>query len=313
MRNNDAPDHIVTKEEFEEYYNNVSASIDLDDYFSVMMNSAWNLDNSRVTKKGWKADDAPAKGGAGAARGGPARSGGVAGAMGGNQKSSAPAKDGAKNDGLPPMNYTEAQLMETFRTKLAARGSRGIMGLGRQFKIADDNNSKSLDVDEFKKCVHDFRIGLTPQDSERLFKIFDRDRGGSIDYEEFLRGVRGEMNEFRKGFCKKAFQIMDTDKSNVLDIDDIRQRYNAKMHPDVKAGKKTEDEILYEFLDTFEQHHTDKAEDVQDGKVSLSEWFEYYNNVSMSVDRDDYFELMMNQTWNLKNDKVTKKAWGGEV
>lgn len=33
------------------------------------------------------------------------------------------------------------------------------------------------------------------------------------------------------------------------------------MHPDVKSGKKTEDEILYEFLDTFEQHHTDKAED----------------------------------------------------
>lgn len=166
MRNNDAPDYIVTKEEFEEYYNNVSASIDLDDYFSVMMNSAWNLDNSRVTKKGWKADDAPAKGGAGGARGGPpARGGGVAGAMGGNgnQKSSAPAKGGAKgDDSLPPMNYTEAQLMETFRTKLAARGSRGIMGLGRQFKIADDNNSKSLDVDEFKKCVHDFRIGLSP-------------------------------------------------------------------------------------------------------------------------------------------------------
>lgn len=33
----------------------------------------------------------------------------------------------------------------------------------------------------------------------------------------------------------------------------------------------------------------------------------------MSVDDDAYFELMMNQTWNLKNDKVTKKAWGGEV
>lgn len=319
MRNNDAPDYIVTKEEFEEYYNNVSASIDTDEYFSVMMNSAWNLDNSRVTKKGWKADEAPEKGGAGANKAGPARSGGVAGALGGNAKGSAPVKGsaaangGAKTDGLPPMNYTEAQLMETFRTKLAARGSRGIMGLGRQFKIADDNDSKSLDVDEFKKCVHDFRIGLTPQDSERLFKIFDRDRGGAIDYEEFLRGVRGEMNEFRKGFTKKAFQIMDTDKSGVLDIDDIRQRYNAKMHPDVKSGKKTEDEILYEFLDTFEQHHSDNAADAQDGKVSLDEWYEYYNNVSMSVDRDDYFELMMNQTWNLKNDKVTKKAWGGEV
>lgn len=53
MRSNEAPDHIVTKEEFDEYYNNVSASIDRDDYFETMMNSAWNLDGKRVTKKGW--------------------------------------------------------------------------------------------------------------------------------------------------------------------------------------------------------------------------------------------------------------------
>jgi hypothetical protein len=38
----------------------------------------------------------------------------------------------------------------------------------------------------------------------------------------------------------------------------------------------------------------------------------YYNKVSMSIDRDDYFELMMNQVWNFKKDKVTKKGFGGE-
>jgi len=37
---------------------------------------------------------------------------------------------------------------------------------------------------------------------------------------------------------------MDKDGSGQLDINDIRQSYNAKMHPDVKSGKKTEDEIL---------------------------------------------------------------------
>lgn len=210
------------------------------------------------------------------------------------------------------MNYSEAQLLEVFRTKLAKRGARGIQGLGRQFRIADDNNSKTLDIDEFKKAVHDFRIGLTPSDSERLFKIFDRDGSGSIDYEEFLRGVRGVMNEFRAGLAKRAFKIMDKDGSGIIDIDDIRQRYNAKMHPDVKAGKKTEDEILYEFIDTFEAHHTDVKEDVRDGRVSLSEWLEYYNNVSMSIDRDDYFELMMTNAWNLDGSKVTKKGWAGE-
>ena len=30
---NTVGDHVITKEEFEEYYNNVSASIDNDEYF----------------------------------------------------------------------------------------------------------------------------------------------------------------------------------------------------------------------------------------------------------------------------------------
>jgi len=59
----------------------------------------------------------------------------------------------------------------------------------------------------------------------------------------------------------KAFSIMDIDKSGILDINDIRQKYNAKMHPDVIAKKRTEDEILYDFLDTFEAHHSNNKED----------------------------------------------------
>ncbi len=179
--------------------------------------------------------------------------------------------------------------METFRKKLAARGARGIMGLGKQFKIADDDRSHNLDMQEFKKAIHDFRMGFNERDSERLFGIFDRDRSGTIDYDEFLRGVRGEMNDMRKNICKKAFSIMDKDKSGILNMDDIKQVYNAKMHPDVKSGKKTEQDILGEFLDTFEQHYANTHPESRDGQITMDEWIEYYNNVSMSVDRDDYF------------------------
>jgi calcyphosin len=111
-----------------------------------------------------------------------------------------------------------------------------------------------LSFDEFKKALRDFRISTQDKDAERLFKIFDRDRSGLIDYEEFLRGVRGEMNDFRRTIAKKAFNILDNDRSGVVNIDDIRQLYNAKSHPDVRAGKKTEDDVLMEFLDTFEIH-----------------------------------------------------------
>merc|ERR1740127_201752 len=123
------------------------------------------------------------------------------------------------------------------------------------------------------------------------------------------------MNQKRVALAKKAYNIMDSDGSGELDINDIRQTYNAKQHPDVKSGKKTEDEILGEFLDTFEDHFCSMKghADARDGKISHDEWLEYYNNVSMSIDDDKYFEVMMNSTWNLDGKRVTKKGWGGEV
>jgi len=127
--------------------------------------------------------------------------------------------------------------------------------------------------------------------------------------------VRGEMNSSRQAIAMKAFKIMDKDGSGQLDINDIRGTYNAKQHPDVKAGKKTEDEILSEFLDTFEDHFCDVKgqEDSRDGKINKKEWIEYFNNVSMSIDTDDYFKVMMTNAWNLDNSRVTKKGWGGEI
>jgi Ca2+-binding EF-hand superfamily protein len=138
---------------------------------------------------------------------------------------------------------------------LKSRGARGIIGLQKQFKIFDDDGSHDLDENEFRKAIKDFRINILDKDIRRLFDTFDRDRSGRVNYDEFLRGVRGEMNGFRKQLCEKAFRIMDKDKSGVLSIDDIKGVYNAKKHPDVIAGKKSEDEILGEFLDTFETHY----------------------------------------------------------
>ena len=51
-------------------------------------------------------------------------------------------------------------MIENIRTKIASRGARGIAGIGKKFKIADDNNSKSLDKNEFEKAMNDFRMGL---------------------------------------------------------------------------------------------------------------------------------------------------------
>jgi Ca2+-binding EF-hand superfamily protein len=52
-------------------------------------------------------------------------------------------------------------LAEALKQKLVSRGSRGFIGLQRQFKIMDDNNSKSLDKYEFTKAMTDYMLGFT--------------------------------------------------------------------------------------------------------------------------------------------------------
>ena len=143
------------------------------------------------------------------------------------------------------------EVLKKFRNKMAARGTRGIMSIRRAFMIADDDNSKRLDFNEFKKFCHDYRIGLNDDEIKELFNQFDRDGSGHIDYEEFVYSTEGQMNDFRKNIVKKVFDKLDKNKNGALELDDIRDTYNAKKHPDVVNGKKSEDEVLAEFLDTL--------------------------------------------------------------
>ena len=116
---------------------------------------------------------------------------------------------------------------------------------------------------------------------------------------------------------------MDKNGNGNIEVDDIKGVYNASKHPDVKSGKKTEDEILGEFLDTFEFHlsltvsflfYFQNQGKTKNRSISLDEFIEYYNNISMSIDDDKYFELMINTCWNLDGKAVTyQKGWKGEI
>ena len=195
---------------------------------------------------------------------------------------------------------------------MASRGARGILGLRRIFKIMDDDNSGYLDQSEFNKALKDYRVNVTPDEGRKLFRIFDVNGDGSISYDEFLRMVIGEMNQPRKNLVKRAFDKIDRNRNGIVELDDLKGVYNAKNHPDVKLGKKTEEEVLSEFLDTFEMHYSLLHPGSRDKRISFDEFIEYYNNVSMSIEDDRYFELMITNAWNLNNVSYSK-GWGGEI
>jgi len=101
--------------------------------------------------------------------------------------------------------------------------------------------------------------------------------------------IRGELNDLRRGLVEKAFRKLDKDNNGVLEVDDIKNIYNASKHPDVVQGKKSEEQILMEFLETFEAHHNLRHNQTRDARVTLDEFLEYYTNISVSIDNDEYF------------------------
>lgn len=67
---------------------------------------------------------------------------------------------------------------------------------------------------------------------------------------------------------------------------------------DFISGKKTKDQILEEFLDSFEG-----AKGNRDGVVTKKEFFDYYTDLAMSTPSDDYFVGMMESAWCTAEDE----------
>ena len=215
--------------------------------------------------------------------------------QGGAAGSRSSARSGSVGEAKENAPFGVQLTLNTLKQSLAAHGARGIHGLGRKFRIMDDDGSGTLSYDEFTKALKEHSLGLTDKNMRELFSYFDKDGSTTVTYDEFLAGVRGALNDRRRYFVEQAFSILDKDGSGALEVSDIVGVYDASKHPDVLSGKKTESAVFREFLDTFDGGSSNKG----DGLVTPKEFEEYYANVSASIDDDDYFELMMRNAWHI--------------
>merc|ERR1711907_201255 len=75
-------------------------------------------------------------------------------------------------------------------------------------------------------------------------------------------------------------------------IQEFMDAYNANEHPEVQAGKMTPQEAVSEFMEVFDS-------DQPDGVITLPEFMDYYKGLSVGIENDDYFELMIRNAWHM--------------
>ena len=190
----------------------------------------------------------------------------------------------------------EVEPFAEMRAKIIAlckkRSGNGLRGLRIMFRAMDRNGNKTLDPIEFKYAMRDYGLPISDQEVTQIVKYFDTNRDGKISFDEFLRAIRGELNDRRTDLVHMAYKVLDKSGDGLVTLDDVMTAYDATCHPDFIGGRKTEKEIISEFMQVWETHK-------KDGIVTVEEFEDYYKDISASIDEDDYFELMIRNAWHI--------------
>lgn len=101
------------------------------------------------------------------------------------------------------------------------------------------------------------------------------------------------MSESRRALVRAAFNKLDYNGNGVITLEDLVNGYDSSANPEVASGRKTPDEVMREMLFAWDTQE-------KDGQVSFSEFEDYMEGVSASVDRDDLFEALMKRAWKLE-------------
>ncbi|XP_022101619.1 calcyphosin-like protein [Acanthaster planci] len=188
--------------------------------------------------------------------------------------------------------------MEKLRQALLDKNVNTFKQMQRKFRVMDDDRSRTLDFEELAKGIRE--LGLTDSDmtEEEILAVFstlDKDGSKSLNIDEFLEAVTPPMSEARKEIVKKAFQKADKTGDGKLTTADLKGVHNVTYNPDFKNGKKTEEELLTEFLNSFEPDEASR-----DGVVTLEEFEKYYAGVGKSYDADEAFIQMVKASYCLE-------------
>lgn len=186
-------------------------------------------------------------------------------------------------------------IVERVKNAIVSQGGvSGIHGVTRLLKRMDVDGSGTLNKSELLEGLKAFGItGIPDTDMTKLFSYFDRSGKGSIGVEDFLRGIKTGMSYERKLLVRQAFNCLDKSGRGYVTIDDILTLYDFSSHPDIISGLKTREDVADEILGHF--HRADSP----GSTVTWAEFLDYYKGISIGIDDNQYFELMMRNAWHM--------------
>ena len=224
-----------------------------------------------------------------------------------NQKEEPKENNLNENIRLKPkdkQNYFK-DLIRILRSKINTNNGITYYSLAHHLKSSEDKTTNTTNLETLLSTIKLLQLDINPDNIINFYACLDYTQSGKVSTDEILRVIVGEISERRKISIISKFGEMDKNKTGYLPILFLKKVYNAKFHPDCFLRKKPENEVLDEFMFTFEVFCYLKGL-AADQEISYKDFVEYYTPISASIESDNYFDDILLGAWNIEDEKVSQ-------
>ena len=103
----------------------------------------------------------------------------------------------------------------------------------------------------------------------------------------------------RKRLTEEAFDHLDKDGSKRLEMREVKEMFEGTRHPECLSGEKTAEQCKFEFLNLFKQYRNASNGFKGEASISLQDFTQYHQILSVFFDRDIEFKNFLIGVWNL--------------
>ena len=176
----------------------------------------------------------------------------------------------------------------------------------KNLKKRELNNSQ-ISINDLYNLFQDMRINIPYNEIKILFNYTNKNDSDIIPTEQLINIIKGSLEEQRKLYIVEVFSNIDKEQTGKVQIDSLKNLFNAKKHPEVINGTKSQEEVFEQFCNSLDLYR--EINNIpKNGELSFENFIDYYTGISASIPDEVYFEDMINGVWNNNNNINSKET-----
>ena len=206
-----------------------------------------------------------------------------------------------KNNKESKENNDIEALINKIKSKIHVDNGLIFYSFMKYIRINEEPTFQKISFEDLSVTLQELHLNITSSEIHEFFNYLDSEKTGRIPTNDIINIIKGSLDDKRKEIINEVFSYIDNDKKGEIPLNNLKNIYNAKDHPDVLDGNKTEQEIYNQFCYTIDVYI--RVNKILNNSINNEQFIDYYSGISPSIKNDEKFKNILETVWNVKQQK----------